>query len=384
MVSLINTLIAIQQHTDTAIYQENHWIREVAEKLPQMVWAADSAGRKTYCNQHYLGYTGAESTEAMNFGWQSFIHPEDIERASHSWSHSLATGLPYQVEYRLRRSDGNYRFCTVAALPFSNRTSRISGWIGISKDINEEKLAERNRELAAKLDAVSRLAANMAHQINNPLSSVTNLLYLALQDKTLAEDTRQQLEIADNELRRVAYVSRHAMRIHRQSRAASLTPICEIVERAIAIFETQLRSTAISVRRDYRTEERLFGCDDDLTAALASILENSINAIGESGQITVRITAARSWRDDSRGLRVTIADTGSGIPHVVFPKLFEPFSSSSGRPGLGLWLARQVVNSHKGRIQCRSRAGADRHGTVVSVFLPFEGCCIVNGPQLPC
>jgi PAS domain S-box-containing protein len=190
MLSLVSTLISIQKHTKGRVGLKRTWLTELTEEHPQLVWAADFHGVKTFCSRKYLAYTGAETVSAMNASWQSFIHPDDRVGEAQKWFQSLATGEPYGAEYRLRRQDGTYRHFTPAALPIRNRSGKISSWLGISKDVHEDKMAEQNRQRATGLSSVRRLAASMAHEINNPLEGLTNALYLARHGSDLDHGTR--------------------------------------------------------------------------------------------------------------------------------------------------------------------------------------------------
>jgi PAS domain S-box-containing protein len=377
MLSLVSTLISIQKHTRARVGLNRTWLTDLTEGLPQLVWAADSHGVKTFCSRKYLEYTGAETVSAMNSAWQSFIHPDDRIGAARRWFHSLATGEPYSAEYRLRRQDGTYRHFTAAALPIRNRSGRISSWLGISKDVHEDKLAEQHRHRLAGLSFVHRLAASIAHEINNPLEGLTNALYLARHSKGPDHRTREEyLQLAEQELERLSHVTSHSLRFHRQVGPPVVADVTTVMEAAVSTYNNRLQSAAITVDREYQNGARLRCFDQDMRQAFEHLIRNALDAMPAGGKLSLRIRNAKDWKGKSEeGVSVIVADTGTGIPAALREHLFEPFFSTKGehKVGLGLWTTQQIVRDHNGSLTIRSRTGAVHHWTVFRVFLPSAG-----------
>lgn len=138
---------------------------------------------------------------------------------------SVRTGEPYSHEVRMRRRDGAYRLFLNRAVPVRNSAGEIERWIGSSTDIQEQKLAQEILTRSEKLATAARFAASMAHEINNPLASVTNLVYLALSNPDLDPATRSQLELADQELTRITHLTSQTLRFHRQASAPAVTDV---------------------------------------------------------------------------------------------------------------------------------------------------------------
>ncbi len=192
---------------------------DLAESLPHLIWAADARGTRTYCNQRYLDYTGIASVTRVNLCWRELIHPEDRAADETAWERSLQSGLPYHCEYRLRRYDGVYRYFLSRALPVRHEDGFIQQWIGSSTDIHDQKTTEQLMRRLESGAAAGRLAAALAHEINNPLEIVTNAIYLVLQDRRIGKATRNYIELIEEEIARVAQVAMHTLR--RESSAFS-------------------------------------------------------------------------------------------------------------------------------------------------------------------
>jgi len=362
-----------QKNAESALREREKQFRALAESLPQLVWVTDSRGENTYCNRRMLDYTGLSVGELIRSAWKSLVHPDDLGPTTDTWGRSLATGEPYQNEYRLRRHDGVYRHFLARAVPVRNDSGEIDHWIGSSTDIHEQRLAEEALRRTEKLDAAARFAASMAHEINNPLASVTNILYLALQDRTLNPETREYLSMADRELARAAQVVTRTLRFHRQSTSASLADLGAIIDSAFTLFASRFTTCAISVERDYQTRERLYCYGDEMRQVFTSLLSNALDATPHGGRVQIRVR--NSSATGKKGIRVIVADTGYGIPVALRKQIFEPFVSTKNDTGtgLGLWVTEGIVRKHKGRIAMRSRTDESIHGTVFTLFFPFDG-----------
>jgi PAS domain S-box-containing protein len=346
----------------------------LAETLPVLVWASDAEGVKTYCNRRYLEFTGISSLAEMNTRWQDCVHPDDRQPVTEAWIHALATGEPYTSSYRLRRHDGVYRQVLARALAVRDDDGQIDQWLGTTTDIHEQTLAEEMMRRTEKLATAARMAASIAHEINNPLASVTNALYLALQAPELSPKTRQYLKLADRELARVAQVTTQTLRFHKQAVAPVLASLRDLIDAALAVFAPRLESLGISVRRDYPAEHKLYCFADEMRQAFAHIVCNSLDAMAQGGRLQVRIRTSRRWDDSpAQGVRITIADSGTGIPAELRAHIFEAFVSTKDPTGtgLGLWVVDGIIRKHQGSISLKSSTDSARHGTVLMLFLPF-------------
>jgi len=362
-----------RRRVEEALRDSQAQFRELAESLPQLVWTSDATGDRVYTNRRYTEYTGVPAEELRGGLWRKLLHPEDLARTNRLWAHSMATGEPYLNEYRIRRYDGEYRSFLVRGVALRNEAGEIERWLGSATDIHDQKLAEEALRRTEKLAAAGRLAATIAHEINNPLAAVTNALYLALMDEGLSAATRSYLTMAEQELARAAHVTAQTLQFHRQNSTPAEADLGEVMESAVALFGTRFRSSGIVVEREYEARTRLHCCGDELRQVFANLLSNALDAMRQGGRLRVRVREGRSWDEGGKaGLRVTVADTGSGIPAEVRARVFEPFLSTKEATGtgLGLWVSENIVRKHQGRIRLRSQMG---RGTVFGVFLPGDG-----------
>ena len=374
-IGFVLDLSAQKEAEDSARDREQRF-STLAESLPQLVWASDPKGDRIYNNQRYLDYTGLTAEELTGSQWMELIHPDELEQTAALWSECMRSGESYQNEYRLRRYDGTYRSFLVHAIAMRNHAGEIERWLGSATDIHDQKLAEETLRRTEKLASAGRLAASIAHEINNPLEAVTNSLYLAMTDSTIQPETRTYLKMAEQELARVAQVATQTLRFHRQAAAASRVDVGEIMDSAYALYASRMKGWSIVLVREYAAGHMLVCRGDELRQVFSNLLSNALDAMRGSGRLRIRIRSAHRWSGEGcAGLRVTIADTGDGIPVALRKKIFEPFISTKEATGtgLGLWVSDGIVQKHKGQIALRSRTGEVGHGTVFALFFPIDG-----------
>jgi signal transduction histidine kinase len=225
-----------------------------------------------------------------------------------------------------------------------------------------------------KLAVAGRLALSISHEINNPLASVTNLLYLISLSNSL-EEAKEFGETADAELKRISEIVTQTLRFYREPSKPALVDINEIVNSALTFYKGRLLTTGVVVERDLRECSPILGLPGELRQVVLSLIGNAMDAMEPGGTLRVRAANAREHRNGSRqGIRLSVADTGPGIPPEIRDLLFEPFVSTKGDigAGLGLWLSSQIVRKHGGIIQVKTRSKPPFSGTVFSMFLPCQ------------
>ena len=343
-----------QRAAEAGLREREQRFRLLAESLPQLVWVTDSVGSLTYLNQRFLEYCGLPSEAMAGFDWQTILHPQEADRVNRAWSKSVATGEPYRAELQLRRQDGVFRHFLVHALAMRSESGEMERWVGSCTDVHDQKLAEEALRRSEKLAATGRLAASIAHEINNPLSAVVNSLYLALRDDNLTSDTRRFLQTAEEELARVSHITTQTLRFHRQSKAAAFADLSETMRSVLMLFRPRFAARQIYIRTECDVDTRLCCFEDELRQVFANLVSNSLDAMADGGKLRIRIRNGVSG--GGRGVRVTIADTGCGIPKAIRERIFEPFFSTKDTTGigLGLWVSDGVIRKHGGRLSLRS------------------------------
>jgi signal transduction histidine kinase len=236
------------------------------------------------------------------------------------------------------------------------------------------RLAQDALRKSEKLAVAGRLALSISHEINNPLAAVTNLLYLIRLSSSL-EQAKDLTEIAALELARVSEIVTQTLHFYRDPSKPTLVNISEIVDSALALYKSRLAAADIAIERDFRDCSPILAMAGEMRQVTLNLIGNAFDALGHGGTLKIRAANARQHSNGSiRGVRLSIADTGSGIRRDIRGSMFEPFVSTKGDTGsgLGLWLSSEIVRKHGGTIQVKSRAASPGSGTVFSVFLPLE------------
>ncbi len=242
-------------------------------------------------------------------------------------------------------------------------------------DLSLQKKSEEVLRRTEKLAVAGRLAASIAHEINNPLEAITNCLYL-IEQFPLADEPRAFLELAQKELNRVAQITVQTLRFYRRSSRPTVTDIHELINTVLTLLDSRLRRQHIEVVRDRRPIPLVMAHEGEIRQVLANLIGNAIDAVGEGGCITLRKIPSHDWKTGRSGIRISVADDGTGISPEALGRIFEPFFSTKGitGTGLGLWVSNEIVERHHGFIRVRSRKAtpAQRGRTVFSLFLPIE------------
>ncbi|MBV9074323.1 MAG: response regulator [Acidobacteria bacterium] len=257
---------------------------------------------------------------------------------------------------------------------------RAAGAIVIITDITERRLAEEALRATEKAAAMGRLANSIAHEINNPLEAVTNLLYL-LKSGTHDRETTELIEMASVELDRVSRITKQTLAFHRESSHAIEVSLPELIDGVVTLYSPQFNQKSIRIVRRYEGHPAVPGFPGELRQVFSNLLRNAMEAIPQGGQITVRVRQSGDWKDPSRGgARVTILDSGTGMSGETKRNIFEPFFTTKELKGsgLGLWLSMGIISRHKGSITVRSSTKTGCTGTCFSLFLPGKGTVAAN------
>jgi signal transduction histidine kinase len=244
------------------------------------------------------------------------------------------------------------------------------GLIVYMRETTEARRTEQALLRSEQLAAAGRLAASIAHEINNPLEAVTNLLFLVKMDESLQESSKGLLEVADRELQRLSHITSRSLKFYRQRTAPSLTSMAEIIESVLFFHETELKMRGIDLERRYRDASPVLCFTGELQQVLTNLISNALEAVPEKGRMYLRVQPATD-RDGRSGVAVTVADRGTGMDRYTMGRLFHPFVTTKGESGtgLGLWVSKGILDKHHGTIRVRSRKG---EGTAFRMFLPLD------------
>jgi signal transduction histidine kinase len=255
--------------------------------------------------------------------------------------------------------------------PVRDETGRVIGAAKTARDITQQKKTEQALRTTERLASVGRMAATVAHEINNPLEAVTNLVYLAKGSAALS-DVQEFLNAIEEELNRISQITKQALGFYRETIAPSTVRVGEMLSPVISMLARRARNKGIEIRPEIRQDTEIYAVAGEIRQLIANLLSNSIEAVDSGGLIRIRIDANRLNEQHSPGTRITIADSGRGIPSSVRSKLFEPFFTTKKDvgTGLGLWVCTNIVQRHHGSIRVKSSSTPGRSGTVFSVFLP--------------
>jgi two-component system NtrC family sensor kinase len=233
------------------------------------------------------------------------------------------------------------------------------------------KKAEEALIGSEKLASAGRMAAVLAHEINNPLAAVMNLLFLARTSTDTPGPVRQYLEMADGELKRIAHITRQTLGFYRESTAPTKFHLVTLIDSVIDLLQAKIVSTQVTVEKECDDLLQITASFGELRQVISNLMLNSLDALGEGGRIKLRASTSQDPLNGSARIRITLADSGQGIDAAVLPSIFEPFFTTKGSigNGLGLWVCKQIIEKHRGTIKVRSRI-SDRHGTTFSIVLP--------------
>jgi PAS domain S-box-containing protein len=313
------------------------------------------------------------SVEPTFENWIGFIDAEDRDAVQRTLQQALAGKGEYEAEYRATFPDGTVHWIGARGRVIFDDAGKPERMIGIAMDITTDKLAEDALRKSEKLAAAGRLAATIAHEINNPLEAVTNLLYILRLNDQWDDKARGYLAQAEHELARIAHVTRQTLGFYRDTTSPHLMHLPKIVEEVLSLYLPRIQAKNIRLSREYDETVHVTGLPGEIRQVVSNLVANAIDALPVEGALRIRVHHARELTNSGRaGGKIVIADTGSGISPAHRKKLFEPFYTTKQDvgTGLGLWVSREIVQKHGGSITLRSSVAPGHTGTVFSIFLP--------------
>ena len=314
-----------------------------------------------------FGYTADEMIGASILK----LIPEDLHSDEKTIIENIRAGR--RVEHfetaRLTKS-GKRIDVSLTVSPVKDANGQVIGASKILRDISNRKRLEQSVLQAEKIAATGRMAATIAHEINNPLEAVMNLLFL-LRPKIADEEGINYLSAAESELARVAHIAKQTLGYYREHASASPASLKEIAEHALMIYEPRCTAVGITIERSLSPLRKVVLRRGEMMQVVSNLIANAINAMPSGGTLSVSVCDTAV---PAEGVELTIADNGVGIPADILPKVFDAFFTTRATvgTGIGLFVAKQFVEGHGGRITIVSNIETERHGTSVRVFLPAK------------
>jgi PAS domain S-box-containing protein len=362
-------------HATEALRDRDQMLRIALEANGMGFWVWDLQHGRVYWSDEMFRLGGREpgSVEPTFEAWIELILEEDQARVVEARKQTCETGKDYHEQYRVCWRDGSVHWIESQGKCLRDDAGKVLRVVGVLADVTPRRLAEEAMLRAEKLAVAGRLAASVAHEINNPLEAVSNLLFLiTLTDAT--DVAKQHAQVALDQLMRVSMITQQTLKFHRQSGSPMTTRLSEVVETVKALFQARLAANEITLQIQAKDEREVNCMPSEAQQIFANLMSNAIEATPRGGRILVRLKPSHHWRNGIPGMRVTFADSGTGVDRATIRRMFEPFFTTKTETGtgLGLWVVAQLVDRHNGQICVYSRQRGGQSGTVFSVFLPLN------------
>lgn len=303
--------------------------------------------------------------------WWATVHPDDRPLVKLALERAMETG-EYEVEYRTLRPDRSTYWTAARGRVINGDDGKPEKMLGICMDVTSRKANEEALLRAEKLAAAGRLAATVAHEINNPLEAVTNLVYIA---RMGGNDTDRVLSMAERELARVSAIARQTLSFYRDTASPTEFPVADVIHQVLELYAGKVHGKRLKLQTEVDGTAQVHAPRGDLHQIFANLFSNAVDASPPGGMIQIRVTS------DADGTRVQITDQGPGISEEVARKLFEPFFTTKKDvgTGLGLWVSRRLIQQMGGEISYTSRTGAPQTGTSFQIVLPLANSAQTAG-----
>lgn len=360
-------------------------VLQVALKASGMgLWVWDLENHVVHRSDQVYRLVGCEPGE---FGsepeaWLRYVLPEDVPSLDVAFAKARTEGTDYHEQYRVRWPDGSTHWLESQGKCQTNAQGKVVRIFGVMADISHRKQADEALLRAEKLAVAGRLAASVAHEINNPMEAVANMLYLISMTGSL-DEAHTQAATALEELMRIALVAQSTLKFHRETGTPRSTLLSDVMDAVLTMFNGKLQSMGITVVLKAPQERPIRCMLSETHQIFANLIANAIEAMQRNGRLVIRIRPSQDWRDRTiSGMRVTICDTGGGIDRATASRIFEPFFTTKTETGtgLGLWVVAQLLERHKGTVRVWSSKRPGTSGTAFSVFLPFGEGAENQGP----
>jgi PAS domain S-box-containing protein len=379
---------ALRDRYTQEIRAREEWFRVTLTSIGDAVIATDRNGTVTFLNPVAEQLTGTTSAQAEGKDIHTVfpILNEVTGKAAENPVKKvmeLGRGVGLANHTVIQRADGQLIPIEDSAAPIRDDSQQLIGVVLVFRDVSAERKARDILRKTEKLSAAARLSATVAHEINNPLEAVVNLIFIARNDPDAPPAVVRQLMVAEQEIERVAHITRQTLGFYRESNAPEPVEINGLLDSVLNVYANKLYTAGIEVKRDFGPCPSVRAVAGELRQVFANVLANAIDAVGESGAIAV---SSRSVPDgESSMVEVVIADSGMGVAPGDVERIFEPFFTTKKDvgTGLGLWVSREIVERHGGSILVKPSHGLDGlAGAAFILRLPSDSP-VLREPAVP-
>jgi PAS domain S-box-containing protein len=352
--------------------RELEQIAEVVQRSSDAILSITSDGRIQSWNYgavHLFGYAPSDIVGKPLLS----LFGDNEQTEIHQAMKNLNGGAEVNLETEALHGSGTVLEVSILLTPHLEPPGIMVAFSAIIRDIRGRKLAERALIQNEKLASVGRLASSIAHEINNPLESVTNLLYI-LQSQVSDAESKALVITAQEELARVSHIATHTLKFHKQSSSRTMLELAGLADSVLGLYRARLKNSGISVVNDCAKASPLFCFEGELRQILVNLISNAFDAMRSGGRLVLRCRDVTFWPSGLSAVRLTIADTGSGMDADTISRVFQPFFSTKGigGTGLGMWITEELVRKNEGTIRVRSNVRPGKSGTVVSMCFPHR------------
>jgi PAS domain S-box-containing protein len=373
----ITKAIALHDIYARQLEEREEWFRSTLTGLGDAVIATDGSGHVTFLNsmaEKLMGTTlsvarGKYIENVFPIFNETTLKPVD-NPVKKVMENGLVIGLANHTV--LLNTDGTYVPIEDSAAPIRDGRGKIVGVVLVFRDATTERKSQEVLRKTEKLAAAARLAATVAHEINNPLEAIGNLIYLSKAIEGLPESAFVNLSLAEQELSRVSHITRQTLGFYRESKQPNEVDLPTLVEAVLNIYSNKFRTKNITIVRDFHPCPPIQGLSGELNQAVANLVSNAADAVPHGGTICVRIDCHEDA--SSKTVNVTVEDDGPGIAPEHRDRIFEPFFTTKKDvgTGLGLWVTKEIIERHSGTVEVRSSNDTNLSGTAFSITLPVR------------
>jgi PAS domain S-box-containing protein len=355
-----------QRMAQDALRRSEANLRIIIDTIPSLVAYIDTQERFTRINRTFQNWFQKPLGEIVGHTISEILGPDNYIRVRGRIEQVL-NGEAVQFETRNVYADA-VRQVLITYSPDKDESGKVRGFVATVMDVTDRRLAEDALRRSEKLATAGRLAASIAHEINNPLEAITNLLFLIKNEPPGSDQLNTFIDMADHELRRVSHITRQTLGFYRESVGPTRFDLRAVVEDVLTLLNRRSSVKKIDLCRKMDKPGTIIAPQGEIRQIVANLLTNAIDAT-EAGRVTIKICTTHTGEAGLNAITLTVADTGQGIPTQNLARLFEPFFTTKKDigTGLGLWVTRQLVEKNGGTIRVRSREGS---GTVFRVTLP--------------